>query len=490
MKDESVAHYQIIDKIGEGGMGAVWKARDGKLGRIVALKFLSNVDAPGRERFKLEARAASALNHPGIVTIYEILEHCGRPCIVMEYVEGLPLSGVIPPDGLPAEEVIRLGTQIADALHAAHHAGIVHRDLKPTNVIVTPDGKTKLLDFGLAKLIDEDPADNGGQTLSGTKTAAGMVLGTAHYMSPEQAQGKFVDRRSDVFSLGAMLYEMATGRKAFTGGTTVSTIAAILRDDPEPISAEVAGLPHELDRVVMRCLRKDPERRFQTATDVRSALEDLREESASGRLVGLPIGPQIPTSVPRESASKWLPWAVAALVITLAGVGGWLFTRRAKAVNTTVAAPLTVRPLTSLPGRKQLPIFSRDGNTIAFAWDGGEAGRNSNVYLMQLDGGRPLKVTNHSASEWPGCFSPDGRRLYFQPAIGNRFHVVLGAGSGGDETRVTDGVVTDVFSRWSVRGAGSPERLRTRTAGHLCTGHGNRRRAADRRKLRRHGPEI
>jgi eukaryotic-like serine/threonine-protein kinase len=444
MKGKSFAHYHILDKIGEGGMGAVWKARDSKLGRIVALKFLSNVDTQGRDRFKLEARAASALNHPGIVIIYEILEHGGRPCIVMEYVEGRPLNRVIPAGGLPAADVIRLGGQIADALHAAHHAGIIHRDLKPSNVIVTPDGRPKLLDFGLAKLTEEAPTDAGAQTLSGAQTGQGVILGTASYMSPEQAQGKPVDSRSDVFSLGAMLYEMATGRKAFSGDTIISIITAILRDDPQPISGEVAGLPRELERVVLRCLRKDPERRFQTAIDVRNALDDLREESERGKLAA----PKIPTKIPTsklppilKTTPKWLPWAVVGLA--LAGVGGWLFPRGAKPVG-TVEAPLTVRPLANLPGRKQLPIFSRDGNTIAFAWDGGEEGRNSNVYLMQLDGGKALRITNHSASEWPGCFSPDGRRLYFnrQSEIGFTSYWVPAL--GGDETRVADGVVTDI----------------------------------------------
>src|ERR1035438_6761724 len=219
MKGESVAQYLILDKIGEGGMGAVWKARDGKLGRVVALKLLSRVDPQSRDRFLVEARAASALNHPGIVTIYEILEHDGRPCIVMEYIEGRPLDRVIPPAGMPAAEVIRMGGQIADALHAAHQAGIIHRDLKPSNVIVMADGRTKLLDFGLAKVIDQASADGDTQSLVSANTMPGTILGTVNYMSPEQAQGIAVDIRSDIFSLGAVLYEMATGHKAFAGDT-------------------------------------------------------------------------------------------------------------------------------------------------------------------------------------------------------------------------------------------------------------------------------
>jgi Tol biopolymer transport system component/tRNA A-37 threonylcarbamoyl transferase component Bud32 len=436
MIGESVGQYRILDKIGEGGMGAVWKARDGKLGRIVALKFLSNVDNQSRDRFLVEARAASALNHPGIVTIHEILEHEGRPCLVMEYIEGRPLDRVIPRGGMAASEMIRMGGQIADALQAAHRAGIIHRDLKPSNIAVTPDGRTKLLDFGLAKVIDRVPADDDTESLEGTRTKPGMILGTVNYMSPEQAQGMPVDIRSDIFSLGSVLFEMATGHKAFAGSTMISTITSILRDEPKPTSREGPAVARELERVIMRCLRKDPERRFQTAQDVKNALDDLGEEIAGG-----PVSAPVAAGQPRKSP-QWLWWALAGGLVA-AAAGAWFLTVRFKPVDR--AAPLlTVRPLANLPGRKQLPIFSADGNAVVFAWDQGTEGRNSNVYIMQLEGGAPLQITHDAASEWPSCFSPDGRRLYFNRQSGSGFASYWVPALGGAETWVADGVVTDI----------------------------------------------
>ncbi|HTS60590.1 MAG TPA: protein kinase [Candidatus Acidoferrales bacterium] len=435
MTGVNIAHYRILDRIGEGGMGAVWRARDETLGRLVAIKFLTTVDAERRDRLVLEARTASALNHPGIITIHEILEHEGQPCIVMEYLEGLSLDRVIRPGGMPPEEVIGLGSQIADVLAAAHRAGIVHRDLKPANVMLLSRGRIKLLDFGLAKMIDLPTPDSTTLAVATPLTGCGAIVGTLNYMSPEQAQGQPVDARSDIFSLGAMLYEMATGSKAFATGSTVSTITAILRDDPTPITESVPGFPAELERVVCRCLRKDPERRFQTAIDVRNALEELRNEPPGGRSPSL-------AAAPRSRAP--LTWLFLALVgLGAAGVGGWLLARRAMRGQAT-GAPLTIRPLASLPGRKQLPIFSSDGNAVAFAWDGGQDGQNSDVYLIQLDGGKPLRISSHPASEWPQFFSPDGRRLYFTRQSESGFASYSVPALGGDETRVADGIVTDI----------------------------------------------
>ena len=316
MIGERVGQYRILDKIGEGGMGVVWKARDENLERFVALKFLTNIDAQSRDRFKQEARAASALNHPGIVTVHDILEHNGQPCIVMEYIDGRPLDQAIPFGGMPAKEVIRIGAQIAEALSAAHHAGIIHRDLKPSNVIVMRDGRPKLLDFGLAKRHCASVPDDSTLTVSNPQTAKGMILGTVNYMSPEQAQGQTVDTRSDIFSLGLLLYEMATGRKAFAGETMMATVTSILRDDPKPISQENLAVPSELERVVVQCLRKDPERRLQTALDIRNALEEVRHEIESGSMRAPAVAVQQPKS------PKWLWWALAGvLVIASAGVG-------------------------------------------------------------------------------------------------------------------------------------------------------------------------
>jgi Tol biopolymer transport system component/tRNA A-37 threonylcarbamoyl transferase component Bud32 len=440
---DRIGHYHILGKIGQGGMGAVWKARDEKLGRTVALKFVAGTGLESRDRFIAEARAASALNHPGIVTIHDILEHKGDPYIVMEFVDGKPLNEVIPAGGMPAGDVMTLGGRIADALHAAHRAGIVHRDLKPGNVIVTPDGQIKLLDFGLAKQIEMETDHAGTQTFVSPRTAEGTILGTVNYLSPEQALGKRVDQRSDIFSLGAVLYEMATGHRAFSADTAVSTITSILRDEPKPISGDVTAVPRELERVVARCLRKDPERRFQTATDVRNALDELRDEHAA-HPGSIPVTASVPVIPPKPRAIRGFTlWALIGGVIAAAAVAAWLLTRPAAPVE-SADAPLTIRPLLTLPGRKQSPIFSNDGNAIAFAWDGGHDGQNSDVYMIQVDGGKPIQVTSHPAGEWPQAFSPDGRRLYFARQAEGGFASYWVPAFGGDETRVSDGVITDI----------------------------------------------
>ena len=268
-------------------MGVVYKAVDSRLGRTAAIKILpTSALNPERERrFAQEAKAASSLNHPNIVTIYEIdtQEVDGKPLqyIAMEYVAGETLDHLIGKKGLRIRDVLRYAIQIADALAAAHAVGIVHRDLKPSNVIVTPQGAVKILDFGLAKLNESGEADAYAETMHGEGsplTEEGTILGTAAYMSPEQADGKTVDSRSDVFSFGSVLYEMATGERAFQGGSKLSSLSAVLYKDPRPASQAVAEVPAELDRIIARCLKKDPERRWQTMADVKVALEELRDE--------------------------------------------------------------------------------------------------------------------------------------------------------------------------------------------------------------------
>ncbi len=268
-------------------MGVVYKAVDSRLGRTAAIKILSTaaLNADRERRFVQEAKAASSLNHPNIVTIYDIdtQEVDGKPIqyIAMEYVAGDTLDHLIGRKGLRIRDVLKYAVQIADALAAAHAAGIVHRDLKPSNVIVTPQGVVKILDFGLAKLSEPAGADAYAETLHGEGsplTEEGTILGTVAYMSPEQADGKKVDTRSDVFSFGSVLYEMATGQRAFAGGSKLSSLSAVLYKDPQPASQAVADVPPELDRIISRCLKKDPERRWQTMADVKVALEELREE--------------------------------------------------------------------------------------------------------------------------------------------------------------------------------------------------------------------
>ncbi len=308
--------FVLIEKLGEGGMGVVYKARDTRLDRLVAIKLLpeSRVTDPDRRaRFMQEARAASALNHPGIVTIHDIAEKDGRHYIVMEFVDGKPLGELIPQKGMPVKEVLRLAVQIGDALAAAHAAGIVHRDLKPGNIMVDAAGRSKVLDFGLAKLMAasaaSEAADETVTVAMSPRTEEGAIIGSVPYMSPEQAEGRRLDARSDIFSFGAVLYEMITGQRAFPGESRISTLAAIVEREPRAISESLPNVPVELERIVSRCLRKDITRRSQNMTDVRIALEELRDEAAaaSSKSAGL-------------NGRRWLWPAVAAACAALAAV--------------------------------------------------------------------------------------------------------------------------------------------------------------------------
>jgi len=269
--------YEIRSHLGSGAMGEVYLARDSRLGRDVAVKVLPAdrlTDVDRRRRFVQEARAASALNHPGIVTIHEIDTAEGIDFIVMEYVAGQPLAALIPSHGMRLTDVLALAIPMAEALSRAHAAGIVHRDLKPANVMVGREGVVKILDFGLAKLVspdgDVDERDTTTMDAVGEPASrAGRIAGTPAYMSPEQATGAKVDARSDVFSFGALLYEMVTGRRPFVGATTEETLAAVARDPPRAPSALVTGLPHDFEKLILRCLQKDPDRRFQSMLDVK-----------------------------------------------------------------------------------------------------------------------------------------------------------------------------------------------------------------------------
>ena len=327
MVGQTVSHYRILEKLGGGGMGVVYKAEDTKLGRTVALKVLppGRVADPDRKRrFIQEARAASALNHPNIITIYDIDEAEGVHFIAMEYVQGKTLDRLIARHGLRLNEALKYAVQMAAALAKAHSAGIVHRDLKPTNVMVTDDGLVKVLDFGLAKLTEPTPAGDAETVATvGPATEEGTIVGTVGYMSPEQAEGKPVDARSDIFSFGSVLYEMLTGQRAFQGGTKASTIAAILREEPKPLSQVVAGLPREVERTVKRCLRKDREHRFQTMADLKVALEELKEESDSGELAEAPAVGAVPRLRDRLREGRALPnkWVALAGVAALLAVG-------------------------------------------------------------------------------------------------------------------------------------------------------------------------
>ncbi len=290
MIGSKLAHYEILALLGEGGMGQVYRARDTKLGREVAIKVLPPAmahDPDRRMRFDREARAVAALRHPHIVTIHSVEEDQGTVFLTMELVEGQTLSELIPRDGMTLDRFFSVAVPLVDAVASAHQKGITHRDLKPANVMIGTDKQLKVLDFGLAKHFETVSAEQ--ETQAHGATGEGRILGTAAYMSPEQAEGKPIDLRSDIFSLGVLLFEMTTGMRPFKGDTNISTITSILRDDPPSVTQLKQNLPRHLGRIIKRCLAKDPDRRYQTSLDLKNDLIELKEEIASGEI-------QVPTT--------------------------------------------------------------------------------------------------------------------------------------------------------------------------------------------------
>src|SRR6204780_2732281 len=287
MVGKKILHYQLIDKIGAGGMGEIYKAQDSRLNRLVAVKILSpglSTDPERKRRFFQEAQAASALNHPNIITLYDIVTEGDMQCIVMEYIGGKTLRDLTPAGGLAPAQVLQYATQIASALTAAHTAGIIHRDLKPSNIMVTTSGLIKVLDFGLAKWVDSGMSGQTGEqsTVEAALTREGSIIGTVSYMSPEQAEGKHVDARSDIFSFGDVLYEMVTGKRAFEGRSGISTLSSILRDDVRPIHEAAPEVPPLLEQVILRCLPKDPAARWQSMKEIEGALITLQRQLDPG----------------------------------------------------------------------------------------------------------------------------------------------------------------------------------------------------------------
>ena len=391
MRGETLGHYRIESQLGEGGMGVVWKARDLQLDRNVAIKVVPQTgssDARRRERFVREARAASALNHPNIVTIHEIGNAGGSDFIVMECVEGRTLEQVIADKGMSVPKALHYAIAMADAFARAHGAGILHRDIKPSNVMIAADDRVKILDFGLAKLAEKEATPDA-STLANL-TEEGAIVGTPDYMSPEQAAGDSLDARSDIFSFGVLLYQMVTGRKPFEADSRVRVFAKIASEDPVRPS-ELARIPAELEQLILRCLRKDPARRFQTMADVKAALEDLASESRVAR---------------PASRARWI--APLALIV-LASTAGFLLWRSKR---TAAPPPLEAQSLTTFSGVESYPTLSPDGNHVAFTWDGPRRD-NRDVYVQLIGSGSPLRLTSHPASDLNPVWSPDGRWIAF-----------------------------------------------------------------------------
>ena len=412
-------------------MGEVYKALDTRLDRVVAIKILplENSDAMHRQRFFQEAKAASALNHPNIVTIYDVGSGNGVDYIAMEFVDGKTLEHLIPRGGLRIGELLNYAAQAADALAQAHQAGIVHRDLKPSNIMISRDGVVKVLDFGLAKFSSAGRGESDATQTLRASTGEGVVLGTAHYMSPEQAEGKPVDARSDIFSFGAVLFEMATGRRPFTGASTAAVLSSILRDEPQPAAAVRDDVPPELSRVIMRCLRKDPARRFQHMADLKVSLAELKEESDSGALGSISVA----APVPRRS--HWVVWAAAgAIVLSMAALAIWRQSYVSQPAAPTLYAPV---PVTSYPGNQLSPSFSPDGSQIAFAWNG-LAEDNFDIYVKLIGAGAALRLTTDPAFDFGPRWSPDGRWIAFVRIADktDSFSVILIPALGGQERRL------------------------------------------------------
>ena len=425
--------YVVEAQVGAGGMGAVYRARDSRLGRIVALKILPPHFAASSERqqrFVREARILASLNHPNICALYDMGREGELDYLVMEYVEGATLDRRVEGKRLKLGDLLDYGAQIADALAVAHAKGIVHRDLKPSNIMITEDGSVKLLDFGLAQVKELQLPD---ATFSANQetplTQDGAVLGTLAYMSPEQAEGETIDVRSDIFSFGLVLYEMIAGVRAFGRETRAATLAAILGKEPTPLRELAPDVPPELERLVGRCLRKDPERRLRSVSDLGLALRELKEESESGR------GTSAVRRERRSGFRRRSVWVlgVAAAVLMAATLVPWMQRRRGPRPT-----PPEVAPLTAYPGSEQDPSLSPDGRQVAFAWDG-EAQQNFDIYVKAAGSGPPLRLTSDPAKDLAPAWSPDGATIAFLRGRGaGRFSIVLIPALGGPERKLAD----------------------------------------------------
>jgi Tol biopolymer transport system component/serine/threonine protein kinase len=437
---QSLSHYRVLSLIGAGGMGEVYLAEDTRLGRKVGLKLLpaAFTGNPDRvRRFEQEAKAASALNQPNILTIHEIGEIDNCHFIVSEYVEGETLRQRMKDGKMASRAALDVATQVASALAAAHAARITHRDIKPENVMVRPDGLVKVLDFGLAKLTETQspPTDSQASTVAKLSTDPGVVMGTVSYMSPEQARGLKVDHRTDIFSLGVMLYEMVTGRRPFEGETASDIIAAILQNAPAPINLSGQSSVLELDQVISRMIEKDRAARYQSSAELRAELRGLQrklevdETSAAGQVLGeakreggsvtgeksTPVtGKTAATSSPVKPRVRWLPLALVLGLLALGASVFWFVKIQGGASETqTDERPVIVKTaqLTTWKGLDFYPALARDGKSIAFSSD---RSGSFEIYVKQLvAGAREVQITSDGGQNYQPAFSPDGTLIAY-----------------------------------------------------------------------------
>ena len=388
--------YEITALVGEGGMGQVYRARDTKLNRTVAIKVLPGAvahDPERRERFDREAQAIAALNHPNIVTIHSVENAGDTAFLVMELVDGRPLSEEIPRGGVPLAQLLKVALPVVDAVVAAHQKGITHRDLKPANIMIGSGdhhGRVKVLDFGLAKLASTAP-DGDAPTVMPTAVATGegRIIGTVAYMSPEQAEGKAIDARSDLFSLGIILYEMSTGVRPFTGDTSVSIISSIVKDTPKSVTELNPAIPRDLARIVRRALAKDPEKRYQTAKDLRNDLEELKASLDSGEL--LAESARTGTVPSAGNAHVWRWTAIGSAIVAIGALATLAVTQwRGRGSTPPDVAPsqITMTALTS-NGNAALATLSRDGKYVAYVQTDD---KQESIWVRQLASGSTVRI--------------------------------------------------------------------------------------------------
>ena len=406
MIGSSLSHFKITSKLGEGGMGEVYRAEDTKLGREVAIKVLPGEMAndPERlERFQREAKALAALDHPNIVTVHSVEAANEIHFLVMGLVDGQTLDQVIPDGGLPSKKLFELAIPIADALAAAHAKGITHRDLKPGNVMVTDEGRVKILDFGLAKLTQADTAEAETELM----TQDGLVMGTVPYMSPEQVQGDEVDHRSDIFSFGILLYEMATGQRPFQGENNAAVISSILRDEPTAVSSMRAELPNHLGRIIKRCLAKEPERRPQSAIDLRNELQELSKEVETGSTL---------QAAPVTAKSHTRRWQILAAVVLPLILATFVLWWRSQIPGKPADASEWIQ-LTHFTDSVTSPALSADGRMLAYLRGASTFIGAADLYVQMMPDGEPVRLTDDDSPKMTPSFSPDSSRIAYSKAM-------------------------------------------------------------------------